>query len=104
MYVFETQTVPEAVSVGGNMGTVNSYTAVDLGDITGGAYHTKDLLDPKKAVCFFYQLTLAIIPYSLRSYVLGSALAAALKLLQNQVNPFIDPSCAKIGEFPYGSR
>ena len=92
------QTVPEAASVGGNTGTTNSFTGVDLGDITSGAYHTQDLLDPKKFVCFFYQLTLAAVPDFLRSETLGTFLAAALNLLNTQIDPFVDPSCAKIGE------
>ena len=91
--------VPEAVSVGGNTGTVNSFTGVDLGDITGGAYHTADLLNPTKFVCFFYQLTLAAVPDFLRSRVLGTLLAGALSLLHDKIDPFVDPSCAKIGKF-----
>lgn len=90
--------VPEAASVGGNTGQVNSFAGVDLGDITGGAYHTSDLLDPKKFVCFFYQLTLAVVPDFLRSEALGTSLAAALKLLHSQVDQFVDPSCATIGK------
>lgn len=93
------ETVPEAVSVGGNTGTVNSFTGVDLGDITGGAYHTEDLADPKKFVCFFYQLTLAAIPDFLRSETLGTLLAGVLNLMHTKLDPFVDPSCAKIGEF-----
>ena len=90
--------VPEAVSVGGNTGTVNSFAGVNLGDITGGAYQTADLTNPPKFACFFYQLTLAVVPDFLRSYALGTLLGGALKLLQDQINPFVDPECAKIGE------
>lgn len=92
------QTVPEAVSVGGNTGTTNSFTGVDLGDITGGAYQTEDLLDPTKFVCFFYQLTLALVPDFLRSKALGNVLQAALTLLHSKIDPYVDPSCAKIGK------
>ena len=91
--------VPEAVSVGGNTGEVNTFTGVDLGNITGGAYQTSDLTNPTKFVCFFYQLTLALVPDFLRSEALGNALGGALNLLQTQISPFVDPSCAKIGEF-----
>ena len=84
--------------MGGNTGTTNSFTGVDLGDITGGAYHTQDLLDPTKFVCFFYQLSLAVVPDFLRSRALGSILGTALDLLQSKIGPFVDPSCAKIGE------
>ena len=90
--------VPEAVSVGGNTGQVNTFTGVDLGDITGGVYHTSDLTNPTKFVCFLYQVTLTIVPDFLRSEALGDALAGALNLLSAKLSPFVDPSCAKIGE------
>lgn len=90
--------VPDAATVGGNTGTVNSFTGVDLGDITGGVYRTTDLLNPTKFTCFFYQLTLALVPDFLRSEALGSALEGALNLLQTEIDPFVDPSCAKIGK------
>ena len=90
--------VPEALSVGGNTGEVNTFTGVDLGNITGGVYQTSDLTDPKKFVCYLYQLSLAITPDFLRSEALGDALGGALNLLQTQISPLVDPSCAKIGE------
>lgn len=92
--------VPEAVSVGGNTGKVNSFAGVDLGDITGGAYHTPDLLNPTKFVCYFYQITLALVPDFLRSQALGTVLGSALNLLHSQIDPYVDPSCAKIGKNP----
>ncbi|KAI9755788.1 MAG: hypothetical protein M4579_004151 [Chaenotheca gracillima] len=92
-------TVPEAVSVGGNTGTTNSFTGVDLGDITGGVYHTEDLLDPAKFTCYFYQIVLAIVPDFLRSEALGSVLGGALSLLSSELAPFIDPECAKISNY-----
>jgi len=39
--------IPDALSVGGNTGTVNSFTGANLGNITGGAYQTSDLLHPQ---------------------------------------------------------
>ena len=41
---------------------------------------------------------LAITPDFLRSEALGDALGGALSLLQTKISPFVDPSCAKIGE------
>ena len=91
-------TVPQAATVGGNTGKVNSFTGVDLSDITGGAYRTTDLLDPAKFTCYFYQITLALVPDFLRSETLGNLLGGALNLLHSKIDPFIDPSCAKIGK------
>ena len=90
--------VPSALSVGGNTGTVNSFTGVDVGNITGGIYQSADLTDPKKLVCFLYQTTLAIVPDFLRSEALGDVLGSALGLLQEKIAPLVDPSCAEIGE------
>ena len=90
------QTVPDVISVGGNTGTVNSFTGVNLGDITGGAYRLTDLLDPPKFVCYFYQLTLAVTPDILRSRFVGTVLGIALSLLSSTLSPFIDPNCATI--------
>jgi hypothetical protein len=98
--------VPEAVSIGGNTGTVNSYAGVDLGDLTGGAYQSADLLNPAKFSCFFYQLSLAVVPDILRSRALGALLGAALSLLSSSIQPFVDPQCATIGIclFPHISK
>ena len=38
------------------------------------------------------------MPDFLRSEALGDALGGALDLLQTKISPFVDPSCAKIGE------
>ena len=96
--------VPEALSVGGNTGKVNTFTGVDLANITGGVYQTSDLTDPKKFVCYLYQITLAIVPDFLRSEALGDALGGALNLLQSKISPLVDPSCAKIGELSLPAR
>jgi hypothetical protein len=92
------KTVPEAVLVGGNTGTVNSFTGVDLGNMTGGAYNTLDLLNPMKFGCFFHQLILAVVPDVFRNRLLGDVLSSALNLLSDKLNPFIDSDCAKIGK------
>ena len=91
--------VPEALSVGGNTGEVNTFTGVDLGNITGGVYQTSDLTDPSKLACYLYEVTLAVVPDFLKSEALGDALAGALNLLQSKIAPLVDPSCAKIGEW-----
>lgn len=90
------ETVPSVVLVGGNTGTVNSFTGVDLGDITGGAYNAADLLNPQKLSCFFYQIILAVVPDIVRSRFLGGVLGTALNLLSSTLDPLIDPECAKI--------
>ncbi|KAF7563561.1 heme-thiolate peroxidase [Stylonectria norvegica] len=83
--------LPSVVSVGGNTGKVNTFTGVDLGEITGGVYNGKDLLNPAKFTCFFYQIILAGVPDVLRSRFLGGVLATSLSLLSSKIAPFVDP-------------
>lgn len=90
---------PKSLTVGGNTGTVNSFQGVDLSDLTGGAFRTRDLLDPAKASCFFYQLVLSAVPDFLRSQLLGTVLETALRLVSDNVAPLVDPACPRIGAF-----
>lgn len=46
---------PEFLSVGGNTGKVNTFTGVDIDDLTGGAYNVQTLAQGDNAVCFAYQ-------------------------------------------------
>ncbi|CAE6416161.1 unnamed protein product [Rhizoctonia solani] len=50
---------PEFFSFGGNTGSPNSFAGVNLEDLTGGVYNTKDLLDGKKLICFALQASQA---------------------------------------------
>lgn len=53
---------PRAGSIGGNTGTVNSFTGVDLSDFTQGVLNGKDLLDPKKLACYLFRLVQGLTP------------------------------------------
>jgi hypothetical protein len=91
--------VPSVLAVGGNAGKINSFVGVDLGDITGGAYHTSDMMDPKKFTCFIFQWIMTVTPGILQSRgLLPSVLSNALGLLTSQLVPLMDPSCPKICE------
>lgn len=90
---------PESLTVGGNTGTVNSYQGVDISDITGSAYRTQDLLDPKKLGCFIYQLYLSASPDLLREGLVGTVLDTALDLLTTNLKPLVDPQCVPISEW-----
>ncbi|KAH7030654.1 uncharacterized protein B0I36DRAFT_243142 [Microdochium trichocladiopsis] len=61
---------PPLLSIGGNTGTVNSFSGVDVADLTGGVFHTADLLNPDKLQCFVLQIIQAAAPD-----VLGSMFA-----------------------------
>lgn len=47
---------PKFLSVGGNTGKVNTFTPVDVGNLTGGVYNAQTLLKGNNAACFAYQV------------------------------------------------
>ena len=53
---------PGILRVGGNTGTTDSFTGVDLEDLTGGVFNAETLTDGDNAACFLYQATLAAMP------------------------------------------
>ncbi|KAH7341354.1 Chloroperoxidase [Rhizoctonia solani] len=50
---------PEFFSFGGNTGKPNSFAGVDIADLTGGAYNSKDLLTGNNLICFALQASQA---------------------------------------------
>ncbi|KAI5803968.1 hypothetical protein DFH27DRAFT_388292 [Peziza echinospora] len=92
--------VPGALKIGGNTGTVNSFTGIDLGNLTGGLFNTIDLLtDPKKLICFLLQLLSVALPGILRKDgLLGGLLKPALDLITKLITvPLLDPTCPRLG-------
>jgi hypothetical protein len=47
---------PKFLSVGGNTGKVNTFTPVDVANLTDGLYNSKTFLEGNNAACFAYQL------------------------------------------------
>ena len=46
---------PEFLDVGGNTGTVNTFTGVNLENLTGGVYNTQTLTEGNNLICFAFQ-------------------------------------------------
>ncbi|KAK5115477.1 hypothetical protein LTR62_001136 [Meristemomyces frigidus] len=46
---------PKFLSVGGNTGTTNSFTGVDINNLTGGVYNAQSLTQGDNAACFAFQ-------------------------------------------------
>lgn len=53
---------PQFLSVGGNTGTTNTFTGVDIEDLTGGVYNTQTLAQGDNAACFAYQFAQQAAP------------------------------------------
>lgn len=50
---------PKTLRFGGNTGTTNSFTGVDLADLTGGVFNGASLLEGNNLACFAYQAAMA---------------------------------------------
>lgn len=77
---------PSLLSVGGNAGEVNTFSGVDVGNLTGGVYNTEKLLqDPQAFACYLYQIGIEeLVPTQINTIykVSGQALDFVAKYLQ----------------------
>ena len=79
---------PTNCQVGGNTGEVNSFSGVDLGDVTGGFINgVDDLSDPEKLGCFISQNLQAEIPSFLDKVSGGNPLGQLDGLISDKLLP-----------------
>ena len=94
---------PELLSIGGNTGTVNSFTPIDLSNITGGLFNAGTLLEGNNILCFSLQVVKAFSPDSLSS--LYSSLGKVLSILTDILGTTITSlTCAPFKDLQYGGR
>ncbi|CAE6465615.1 unnamed protein product [Rhizoctonia solani] len=60
---------PEFFSVGGNTGKPDSFTGVNVEDLTGGVFNAKNLLEGKNLICFALQAYPAATPSALSKII-----------------------------------
>lgn len=53
---------PQFLDVGGNTGTVNSFTGVDITNLTGGVYNLETLTEGNNLLCFGMQAGVQMLP------------------------------------------
>jgi hypothetical protein len=67
------------ISIGGNTGTVNSFTGVNFEDLTSGILNAETLLEGNNLLCFVFEAVRTLAPNLLSS--LFSVLEAPLQLI-----------------------
>ncbi|KAH7397234.1 Chloroperoxidase [Pyrenochaeta sp. MPI-SDFR-AT-0127] len=72
---------PVLGSIGGNTGTVNSFTGLDLQNVTGGALNTVTLLENNNLICFVFEVLKTFLPNSLSPLL--ATLEVPLKLVND---------------------
>lgn len=90
---------PTNCQVGGNTGTVNSFSGVNAGDITGGLINSfTDLSDPARLGCFISQAIQADVPSFLDKVFTGELLNQVLAAIPGKLLPALAPlgSCPNL--------
>ncbi|KAI4660829.1 uncharacterized protein J4E79_005397 [Alternaria viburni] len=85
------QALPYMAVVGGNTGEPNTFTGVNIADLTGGVFNAETLLEDNNLMCFAFQAVNSASPDILKG-LLGNVLLAVQKLT-DALNPIL----AKLG-------
>lgn len=94
---------PELASIGGNTGKVNTFTPIDVQNITGGALNAATLLQGNNLVCFALQVAKTVSPDSLSS--LYATIAQPLDILTDALGTAItDTGCAPWEDLKYNGQ
>ncbi|KAL8828671.1 MAG: hypothetical protein Q9170_006502 [Blastenia crenularia] len=76
---------PRLLSIGGNTGSPNSFTGVDVANLTGGVYNGASLAQGNNLQCFTFQLIQAEAPGLLTGVY--ENVTTALKMLGDNIGP-----------------
>ncbi|GAB7365799.1 hypothetical protein MBLNU230_g7132t1 [Neophaeotheca triangularis] len=83
---------PSACQVGGNTGEVNSFSGVNLGELSDGLINSvTDLSDPQRMGCFIRQAIQADVPSFLDKVFNGVTLRTVLGLVDTMLAPALEP-------------
>jgi hypothetical protein len=83
---------PSLMSIGGNTGTVNSFTGVDFDNLPGGITNAARLLEGNNLMCFALEVVKVFAPNSLSS--LFATLATPIEMLSNTLAaPLLNLTC-----------
>lgn len=86
---------PEFLSVGGNTGEVNTFTGVNINDLTGGVYNAQTLTKGDNAACLAYQAAQQAAPDILKG--LFSSITKPLAQLNDALGKvFAELSCPEL--------
>jgi hypothetical protein len=92
---------PILLNIGGNLGKVDSFAAVDLTNLTGGVINAASLLEKNNLVCFALEAVKAFAPNSLST--LFTTLTKPLALVTNALAaPLLDLGCPAMKELSAG--
>ena len=80
---------PDTLKFGGNLGAPNTFTGLDVSNLTGGVYNAQDLFKSDNLACFSFSILQQGIPNFLSTAL--NALAPATDFI-NKVCPVSSPA------------
>jgi hypothetical protein len=88
--------------VGGNTGEPNSFTGVNIADITGGVFNAETLLEGNNVMCLAFRVVSTATPDLLKGLV-GNVLLAVKKLTE-VLDPVLEElSCPQLMKYDASS-
>lgn len=92
---------PNTLLIGGNTGTVNSFTGVSPGDLSDGVYNLDTLFEGDNFACFAFQLLENGLPDFLKPDV--GKLSTTTNLINKALAPILgNLSCPALSTFDQG--
>ncbi|KAF2498991.1 Cloroperoxidase [Lophium mytilinum] len=92
---------PATLSIGGNMGKVNSFVGVDFDDITGGVLNSATILEGNGLICFVLEVVKTFAPNSLAT--IFKTLATPLELITDTIAaPILSLACPEFEDLQTG--
>jgi hypothetical protein len=89
---------PQFLDIGGNTGKPNTFTGVDLQNLTGGVFDGATLLQGNNLECFVFQSLQQVLPDILKGLV--SNVADAMSPLENKIGTLLAPlGCPTLRKF-----
>lgn len=84
--------------VGGNTGSPNTFTGVNIADLTSGVFNAETLLEGNNLMCFAFQTVNAAAPDILKGLI-GNVLVAVQKLT-DALEPLLSPlGCPQLAKY-----
>lgn len=92
---------PDVVEIGGNTGKVNTFTGVNIANLTGGTFNGATLLQGNNLGCFFFEAFSAALPDELAGLV--SNVATVTQLVQKYTSPITSSlGCPQLSQYNQG--
>lgn len=93
---------PELVAFSGNTGTVNSFTGLNLANLTGGLYNAETLLQGNNLACFLLQSVAVASPDIIRNTGVIADIAGAVAQINDAVTKaVVNLDCTKLSKYEY---